>query len=165
LSNLPIVLTDTCGAHLEIDRRGYARARQDGDVLLRTSGGRYFVLAADVDLMAAICEAAGKPAPIVLERPELAGTHSQFPGIRVGPDRDLLAIEGNARLAWFMARQFAAHVVARADMLESAEPDPADVAALADVIRENSTSMRSDGTARAILRAGYRPPERKDGER
>ena len=217
MSNLPIVFTDAYGTHLEVDRPGGAPAR-GGDVLLRTTGSGHFVLAADVDLMAAISEAGGKPAPIVLERggsqfdnlvigsfhaqdgpaaawvktagtacvtsaalpgvtaalwaaagrpapiilerPELVATCSLLPGFRIAPDDGKLHVHGEARMAPQQARTLAAYIVARADVLEAAEPDPAEVTALADVIRETSTSMHSGDIARAILRAGYRPPER-----
>jgi len=167
MGNLPIVFTDAYGTHLEVDRPGGAPAR-GGDVLLRTTGSGHFVLAADVDLIAAISEAAGKPAPIILERPELAGTHSQFAGtfggtLKVGPAEGGLMVAGDTRLPLGLARPLAAHIVARAEAMERAGPDPADVEALADVIRETSTSMHSGDIARAILRAGYRPPERKGG--
>ena len=164
MSNLPIVFTDTCGTHLEIDRYGGARTG-NGDVLLRTGWGSYFILTADVDLIAAISEAAGKPAPIVLECPELVATCSLLPGFRIAPDDGKLHVHGEARMTPQQARTLAAYIVARADVLEAAEPDPAEVAALAGVIRENGTSMGNSSVARAILRAGYRPPERKDGER
>ena len=162
MGNLPIVFTDAYGTHLEVGRPGGAPAR-GGDVLLRTTGSGHFVLAADVDLMAAISEAAGKPAPIVLERPELVAAHSLLPGFRVGPDGGKLHVHGEARMTPGQARTLAAYIVARADVLEAAEPDPAEVAALAGVIRETSGS-RSQDIARTILRAGYRPPERTGGE-
>jgi len=166
MGNLPIVFTDAYGTHLEVDRRGHAQDRRDGDVLLRTTGNGNFVLAADVDLMAAISEAGGLPTPIILERPELVATCSLLPGFRIAPDDGKLHVHGEARMTPQQARTLAAYIVARADVLEAAEPDPAEVEALRREIRCIAHDYDGSATemARAILRAGYRPPERKGGE-
>ena len=169
MGSLPIVFTDAYGTHLEVDRRRDRGLPASVGVLLRTSGGGYFILAADVDLMAAISEAAGKPAPIILERPALAGTHTQCGFARIGPDprdRTRLEVSGlTGSLTPAMARELARHIAARADEIDAAEPDPAEVTALADVIRETSGSTGNLDIARAVLAAGWRPPERKGGER
>jgi hypothetical protein len=103
--------------------------------------------------------------PIILERPVLAGDSTIMKGFRVSATRGDVWVESEGRgTDPAQARILAAVIAARADEAEAlaAEPDPADVKALGHVIREGIGAAQYDRDilARAILRAGYRPPER-----
>ena len=157
-------------------------SRADGAPLIRARSQSTFGAAvppADIPAVArklaeAMHEAAGKPAPIILERLEVLGNPdsrilgtafevSHRPGwVRLGFDeRNGHMLNTSPENARFIAALIAQHADAAG---KAAGPDPAEVEALADVIRE-SASMRSTDIAGAILRAGWRPPERKEGDR
>lgn len=114
----------------------------------------------------AMYDAAGRPAPIILEHPgPLTSSLGEElgDGIRVshGDGAVLLAVRGVAEAASpETARQVAAHLAARADEVD-AEPDRKLVAAIADLICTHGGVGRGTGTvsARAIL-ARYRLEER-----
>lgn len=118
-------------------------------------------------VVAALYIAAGLPAPVVLERPELPGDTTMFRGYAVSRYNGSLTIGIEAERRNFSpaeARELAAVIAARADEADAKvpEPDPEDVEALRVLLRRE---MASDGStadiARALLRAGCKPPGRE----
>lgn len=92
-------------------------------------------------------EAAGKPAPVILERPAKPNLDA-IPGLRISPGHGGAHFErpGSAWLvAWDNLRQFAASLAALADEAES-DPDPAEVKALAEEIRSDVSRIGGNPT-------------------
>lgn len=110
------------------------------------------------DLAVALHQAAGLEPPIVLERvPPVA-----FSGrIHVREDGNITISPPGIPCSPEAARQYAAALAAAAERAE-ALPDRADVEALAKVLQNHDPGLYSTeagGMARAILAAGWRPPE------
>jgi hypothetical protein len=130
----------------------------------RTGETIYITREALPAVTAALYRACGLPAPVILDRPELSGTYSMVGYARIGPSRDdparLEVDTGHlGTITPAIARVLAAHIAARADAIESG-PAADDVEALATTITGASEAITAVDVARAILRAGYRPPER-----
>lgn len=111
------------------------------------------VPAADLPtIVAQLYEAAGQPAPIVLDRPAeedlRAGGWLDGKCVRA-PERAIGTITPD------LARAYAARMAAAADLAD-AEPDPQLIAHLADVVtRAGVLGSAAETIARAILAAGY----------
>lgn len=118
----------------------------------------------------ALYEAAGLPEPLILSRPERAG------GIEHAgrDDRHAYTSRSGAKVlvGWRgikpgeldpdEALEFAAHIAVNAEAIKQGEPDPGDVEALADVLRQHCGGGPASylPVARAVLPAGYkREPE------
>ena len=85
-------------------------------------------------------EAAGKPVPVILDRPQTPGDRTIFTG-GYSVDRDPGAVtiyvgREERRLTPDEAREYAAAIAARADEAAASRPDPAQAAALTAVARE-----------------------------
>lgn len=113
------------------------------------------------EFVATLYEAAGLPVPIVLDPVDEAMFASwiHVKNRRLG---GTVLIDPHSPLGFADVRNLAAALVAAVERAES-EPDPEQVEALAGVLR-SAPELTYEAAARAILAAGYRPPE-KDGQR
>lgn len=115
-------------------------------------------------IIAAACKAAGKPEPVILERPVPAALGCYSDGVRVFADGNRVRLQATeshsakeywrARLKPADARKLAACIAALADAVED-EPDPAEVEELTGVLVQAGAGLRSTGVddiARAALR-------------
>jgi len=176
--SLPYVYTPRPGERITV-----SRDKRDGCGLAVCAGGAAAVRipaenAQDVaaHLALAICEAAGLPGPVILERP---GVTFEGGVNRAGPI-EVGRLNGSVTVGLYgvlpeeikpaEARRLAALIAVRADEVQDGEPDPAEVeelAALLHATRERG-SRGSAGIvpgewdrrdARAILRAGWKREE------
>lgn len=171
--SLPYRYTPRPGEEIHIvaegeDARLYVAGKASGGVLhasARILAGEVPRVAAQI--AAAMHEAAGLPAPVILERP------AQIPGRGEGNEFGRftlvynsghevgIAVNGHGDgLPPAEARRMAAHLLARADEAQS-QPDPAEVGELAAVIaadrdRAGHPHELDLHTAEVILRAGWK---------
>lgn len=154
---------------------------QDGDdhCLVTVCGSRGFaattrvlpdeVPAVAAGIAAAMHEAAGLPAPVILERPEIDPEGAAGVNVfTVGLDRDLSVCVSYGKqkavpVAPSVARKLASVIAAYADAAQAHqdEPDPAEVGELAAVIaadrdRAGHPHELDLHTAEVILRAGWK---------
>ena len=91
------------------------------------------------EFVATLYEAAGRPPPILLDRPQIPGDRTIFFGgysvLRDGNAVTLLVGPEERRLTPAEAREYAAAIAARADEAETA-PDPAQLAAVTRLARD-----------------------------
>ncbi len=118
-------------------------------------------------LIAALYEAAGLPAPLILERPEIdPGTAKGVNVFTVDLDRDLSVRVGTAKgvpLAPSVARHLASVIAAYADAAEAArEPDPDDLTELTQELWEAMKGGPAEAAARAALR-WFRDKQQREG--
>ena len=111
-------------------------------------------------------EAAGQPAPIILPRPPELGTASIFPGgysVQRDPGAVTILVGSEERsLTPDEARDYAAAIAARADEADAGKAGTEALAELLHACRDcciGGPSETDRQQARAILRAGYKPPE------
>jgi len=142
----------------------------EGHAALSTEDGAVRVSAGDLpQVVAALYEAAGLPAPVILDRPEhpvldlIPGVSFEVRNRGVEGIRRPSATESGTLWEAATIRHFAASLAVLADEAEAA-PHPAEVAELAAVIRSGGRDMLqgSGAIARDILRAGWKR-EPRDG--
>jgi len=148
----------------------------DGSVLLRHTGAGVCIAPADFPVIAAcLYQAAGLPAPVILDRPEHPRASLVFEGvtftIRPGSGVDATRVHGGIQTGTLyepdVLRRVAADLAALADEAES-DPDPAEVEELTRAIIQGTPDWHSASgpaageIARAVLRAGWKR-EQRDG--
>ena len=135
--------------------------------LLITAGDFHLPMAKLAEFVGTLYESAGQPAPIVLPRRPDLGTATIFLGgysvQRDGTAVTVLVGPEERRLTTDEAREYAAAIASRADEAEAGKAETDALAELMHASRECCTGGPSEmdrQQARAILRAGYRAPER-----
>lgn len=138
-----------------------ARPR-DGEGCLHIDGGDFHLPVWKLpEFTGTLYEAAGKPVPVILDRPQIQGTTSIFlGGYSVGRDPGAVTIfvgTEERRLTPDEAREYAAAIAERADQADAGK---AETEALTDLIHA-MTGNRAEAAmiASGLLRAGYRSPE------
>jgi hypothetical protein len=163
--------TDRCGGLLRLREAG------DGTVEILTASRWFRLEAADLArFTAALYQAAAKRPPVILERPELPTSFGMpvllGPGISVGRARHGSPVQlrvDDEGLTAERARRLAGYLAAFADDADAATGD-GDLSALYGVILDAVTDhagssvadeSRYQAVARAVLAAGWKPPERE----
>jgi hypothetical protein len=121
----------------------------DGCVNLRITGQDFDLPVGKLaEFVATLYEAAGKPAPVILERPAKPNL-DVIPGVRfsvLGRGVEVKRTGAGWHIDADVIRQFAASLAALADEAES-DPDPAEVEALAEMMSDAEPTLRLGGTS------------------